>query len=150
MTLSFPYQLRNRPTASIPLGGRWVQPRPIIPVTFLGQANSWLVGSLLDTGADETVLPDLGAIKLGLDLTGAPTGTATAFGQSVTVRYALVTMRVANPHEHREWQAWLAFTTAYLRWPLLGFGGFQQFFTVAYHGDREVVELTVNSLYPGT
>jgi hypothetical protein len=44
----------------------------------------------------------------------------------------------------------VGFTTAPLRWPLLGFGAFQQSFTVAYHGDREVVELTVNSLYPGT
>jgi predicted aspartyl protease len=150
MTLSFRYQLKNRSTPSIPLGGRWVQPRPIIAVTFVGPGGTWVIDGLLDTGADETVLPDTAAATLGVDLTNAPTGTAMAFGQQVPVRYALVTIRLANPHERHEWQGWLAFTSAYLRWPLLGFGGFQQFFSVAYHGDREIVELTVNSLYPGT
>jgi hypothetical protein len=33
---------------------------------------------------------------------------------------------------------------------LYGFAGFLQFFTAKFEGDREEVELTVNSLYPGT
>ena len=37
-----------------------------------------------------------------------------------------------------------------LQRPLLGFAGFLQFFTATFHGDREEVELTVNSLYAGT
>lgn len=150
MTLSFRYQLYNRTTPSLPLGGRWVQPRPVIAVSFIGPSDTWVSDCLLDTGADETVLPDGAAATIGIDLTDAPTGTAIAFGQRVPVRYALVTIRIADHQEQREWQGCLAFTSAYLRWPLLGFGGFQQFFLVAYHGDREVVELTVNGLYPGT
>src|SRR5262245_37958657 len=150
MTLSFPCQLRNRSTPSIPLGGRWTQPRPIIAVTFIGPGGTWVSDGLLDTGADETVLPERAAVIPGLDLANVPTGTATAFGQQVPVRYALASMRIADQQEQRQWPGWLAFATAYLRWPLLGFGGFQQFFLVSYHGDREVVELTVNGLYPGT
>src|SRR5262245_1566983 len=121
MTLSFRYQLFNRPTPSLPLGGRWSQPRPVIPVTFIGPADTWLTDGLLDTGADETVLPDSAAATLGTDLANAPTGTAMAFGQRVIVRYALARIRIADQNERREWQAWLAFTSAYLRWPLLGF-----------------------------
>jgi hypothetical protein len=34
--------------------------------------------------------------------------------------------------------------------PILGFAGFLQYFTATFIGDREEVELTVNSLYPGT
>jgi predicted aspartyl protease len=150
MTLSFRYQLYNRTTPSLPLGGRWVQPRPVIAVTFVGPSDVWVSDGLLDTGADETVLPDRAVAVLGVDLTNAPTGTAVAFGQRVPVRYALATLRIADQQEQREWQGWLAFTSAYLRWPLLGFGGFQQYFVTVYHGDREIVELTVNSLYPGT
>src|SRR5262245_41704608 len=132
MTLAFRYQLINRPTPSIPLGGRWVQPRPIIPVTVIGPARTLLVDGLLDTGADETVFSESAAVSLGIDLADAPTGTARAFGQIVPVRYALATLRIADQQERREWQAWLAFTGAYLRWPLLGFGGCQQFFVAAY------------------
>jgi hypothetical protein len=66
------------------------------------------------------------------------------------VRYAQVSLRVTDGRERREWAAWAGFTPAKLLSPLLGFAGFLQFFTATFHGDREQVELTVNSLYPGT
>ena len=50
----------------------------------------------------------------------------------------------------REWEAWVGFTPVRLKRSLLGFAGFLQYFTAAFHGDREEVELTVNRLYPGT
>jgi hypothetical protein len=52
--------------------------------------------------------------------------------------------------EQREWPAWVGFTPAKLQSPLLGFAGFLQFFTATLRGDREEVELTINSLYPGS
>jgi hypothetical protein len=61
-----------------------------------------------------------------------------------------VTLRVADNQEWREWQAWVGFTSTKLRHPLLGFAGFLQYFTATLHGDREELELTVNSLYAGT
>ena len=39
---------------------------------------------------------------------------------------------------------------ARLIYPLLGFAGCLQYFRANFMGDREEVELTVNSLYPGT
>jgi hypothetical protein len=50
--------------------------------------------------------------------------------------------------EYHEWPAWVGFVKG-LRRPLLGFGGFLQFFTATFHGDDEFVELAVNRLYPG-
>jgi hypothetical protein len=44
----------------------------------------------------------------------------------------------------------VGFTPVRLNRALLGFAGCLQFFTATFHGDREEVELTVNSLYPGT
>jgi hypothetical protein len=69
---------------------------------------------------------------------------------SAPVRYATVTLRLTDGIERREWTAWVGFTRAPLRRPLLGFAGFLQFFTATFHGDREEVELAVNSLYRGT
>jgi hypothetical protein len=66
------------------------------------------------------------------------------------VRYAEVTLRIADNQEQREWKAWVGFTAARLRQPLLGYAGFLQYFTATFHGDREEVELTVNPTYPGT
>ncbi len=104
----------------------------------------------LDTGSDDTVLPERLAGLIGVDLSNAPIGQSrTANMASVTVRYAQITLRMTDGVERREWPAWVGFTPAIHR-PLLGFAGFLQFFTAAFRGDREEVELTVNSLYPGT
>jgi hypothetical protein len=66
------------------------------------------------------------------------------------LRYAVTTIRVTDGRELREWQGWVGFTAARLRFPLLGFAGFLQFFDAHFFGGREEVELTVNALYPGT
>ena len=48
------------------------------------------------------------------------------------------------------WKAWVGFTSAPLRQPLLGYAGFLQFFDATFFGQREEVELAVNSAYSGT
>ena len=151
MTMRFPYQLGRRQTASISLNGRWVQPRPIITVTLVGPNRSWAGVARVDTAADETVFSDSVATTIGIDLTTAPAGRCEAFGGvSYPVRFAIVTLRLADGVERHEWQGWVGFTPAPMRIPLLGFGGCLQYFVATCHGDREIVELTVNSLYPGT
>ena len=88
--------------------------------------------------------------QIGIDLSSAPVGAASGIGLSAALlRYAEVTLRIANGGERREWRAMVGFTSAPLKRPLLGFAGFLQFFTATFHGDREKVELAVNSLYPG-
>jgi hypothetical protein len=151
MSLCFSYKVLKTRQAVIPLGGRSERPRPVIPVTLLGPASSRLVEGLLDTGADDTVFPESLAVRVGVALTTAPEGEAKGVGQApLRVRYAEVTLRIADSGERREWRAWVGFTSAPLNRPLLGFAGFLQFFSALFLGDREAVELTVNSLYPGT
>lgn len=58
-------------------------------------------------------------------------------------------MRILRSGERREWTGWVGFTPANLPYGLLGFSGFLQFFTATFRGDRDEVELTVNSLYAG-
>jgi hypothetical protein len=91
------------------------------------------------------------AAFVGIDLSNAPVGWAsTATLTNAAVRYARLSLRITDGKEQREWPALVGFTSAKLHQPLLGFAGFLQFFTVRFHGDREQVELTINSLYSGT
>jgi hypothetical protein len=151
VSLRFPYR-RFRVRQPLPtLAGRQDRPRPLISVTVIGPSDSRLVSGLLDTGADDTLFPDALAASLGIDLSTAPALTAAGVGMVRTpYRVAEVTLRIADNQEQREWRAWVAFTSAPLRQPLLGYAGFLQFFTASFHGDREEVELTVNATYPGS
>jgi hypothetical protein len=106
---------------------------------------------LVDPGADDTVFSTALATQVGIDLSNAPSGSASGIGLvSSSLLHARVKLRIATATEHREWEAWVGFTTTQLRFPLLGFAGFLQYFTATFHGDTEQLELTVNATYPGT
>jgi hypothetical protein len=123
----------------------------LIIVSVIGPGNTFPTEGLLDTGADDTVFFESLARFIGIDLSNAPIGQATtATLTDASIRYARVILRMTDGKEQREWPAWVGFTPVQLLSPLLGFAGFLQFFTATFHGDREQVELTVNSLYPGT
>src|SRR4051812_23857414 len=151
MALTFAYRFHPGPAPVWALGGRTGRPRPVVTVGVLGPTASWTGTALLDTGADDTVFPGDVAALIGLDLTNAPAGTASGVGMTTSpIRYAEVRLRLTDGHEFREWPARVGFTSAPLKRGLLGFAGFFQFFTTTFDGDRELVELAINALYPGT
>jgi hypothetical protein len=118
---------------------------------LVGPAQSWLTRAVLDTAGDDTVFPDLVARRIGLDLTNAPAGFGRGAGLAgIPLKYAQIVLRLTDGREFREWPGWVGFTPAPLFYPMLGFAGCLQFFAALFLGDREEVELTVNSLYPGT
>jgi predicted aspartyl protease len=120
-------------------------------VTLIGPADSRFREGLLDSGADDTVFPESLAADIGVDLTNAPARQlSTAARTAHPLRYAQVTLRIFDGGERREWPAWVGFTPARLKQPLLGIAGFLQFFDTNLRGALEVAELTVNSSYPGT
>lgn len=65
------------------------------------------------------------------------------------MRYGQVTLRLADANEARERVGWVGFSQAPLWRPLLGHVGVLEFFTATFHGDREIVELTINGKYQG-
>jgi hypothetical protein len=151
MSLRFPYLQVAKGQPIVALGGKVHRPRPVIGVTMIGPSGAVPYDGLLDSGADDTLFPEDVAALIGIDLTNAPRGTASAYGHSVIpVRYAEATLRIADNQERREWRAWVSFAPVVRRYALLGYAGFLQYFTATFHGDREEVELTVNSIYPGT
>jgi hypothetical protein len=106
---------------------------------------------MIDSGADDTVFPESVAAIIGIDLTQAPTGQAAGIGgQPLLVRFAHLELRITDGTEFRAWPACVGFVGGGSRSALLGHAGFLQYFTTTFYGDREEVELTVNSTYPGT
>jgi hypothetical protein len=149
MTFPFRHYRVRQPIRT--LNGLLYRPRPVINVSVMAAGGSRLVEGLLDTGADDTLFPADLAEDLGIDLSGAPTMQGAGFGMTAyTVHLVEVALRIADNKEQREWKAWVGFTSAPLRQPLLGYAGFLQFFDATFFGQREEVELTVNSAYSGT
>jgi hypothetical protein len=118
---------------------------------MVGATKTWVGLGLLDSGSDDTVFPDHVAAGLGTDLSQAPAATASGIGLiGVRILLAEVVLRITDGQEFREWAARVGFTATPMKRALLGHAGVLQFFTAAFHGDREEVELTVNRSYPGT
>jgi hypothetical protein len=63
---------------------------------------------------------------------------------------ASIHLCVADNNERREWPAIVGFAPVGRRLPVLGFAGFLEYFTAIFHGDSQIVQLTINSLYPGS
>lgn len=149
MSLNFHYRLQRvgRPVHS--LGGRFVRPRPLVPVVLIGPQGSHFIDAKLDTAADDTIFPVRFAPLVGIDLTGATAGEAAGVtGIPIPVHYVQAELEISSGSETRRWPATIAFGK--VANALLGFAGCLQFFTATFHGDQERVELTVNSLYPGS
>jgi len=151
MALRFNYRHYQTPHPVVALGGQTFRPRPVVTIAVLGPTGSVPKDALLDTGSDDTTFLENVAISIGLDLTHAPVRYLTGIGPAgYRIRYAQVRLRLTDGVEYRDWPAWVGFTDAPLPFPTLGFAGCLQFFSEGFHGDRQEVELAVNSLYPGT
>jgi len=118
---------------------------------IIGTAHGSIVrDGLLDTGANDTVCPDVLAPLLGLDLTNAPEGEATGAGGPVLiVRYATVRLRITDMKETCEWDAIVGFAPLGMSRVLLGQTGFLQYFDVSLLNPFREIILTPNSSFPG-
>ncbi len=151
MSMRFSYRRFNSLQPVWSLGGGNQRPRPVVLVSILGPTGTDVRRALLDTGADDTVFEESVATTIGLDLSTARTGQCIgASGAVVPVRYAQVNLRLTDGNEFRSWPAQVGFTPALAGFSLLGFAGCLQFFDALFLGEAQAVELTVNTLYPGT
>jgi hypothetical protein len=106
MSLRFHYKLIPTGYSVLTLGGRYVRPRPIIPVTLIGPVTQYSQNAFLDTGSDDTVFPEGVAAAIGVDLTQAPVGRATGIGLVGSIlRFAEVSIQVTDGKELRVWDS---------------------------------------------
>jgi len=92
MTLSFRYKRVKRPN------NKEIK-SPSIPVTLSGKGGKYRFIALLDSGADISVVPQVVAELLGLDLTGSKE-EARGIGGVVPAVQSNVTLEIGKAHEN--------------------------------------------------
>jgi hypothetical protein len=143
--VKFPYVGLPTRRPVFPLGGIHVRHRPLVPVHIIRPQVLAPLDACIDSASDDTVFPERLARRLGIELTGAPQGEAQVVGSTpFPVRYAQVTLLLADGFETCEWEAIVGFTAAPLRWPLLGQAGVLEYFDTNLLGARREVILQPN------
>ncbi len=145
--MRFPY----RPFEVIPTPAQPGVPiiyRPLIPVRVIGSTGDLTLLGLLDTGADETLLPGFIVPHIGVHIDPESRAQFRGVGgQLVTVSYGRADLEVRTRQRSYRWSATLAFLEASTM-PILGHAGFLQYFTATFNGPRRRVTLTANDTLP--
>jgi hypothetical protein len=106
--------------------------------------------ALVDTGADETLLPLSLAELLGVELDREATSLATGIsGDKLTIHYGDVELQIGAGNDEIKWRATVGFVD--FGGPdqeviILGHGGCLDFFTAIFNGELAELELVPNSL----
>src|SRR5579862_2146953 len=119
--LQFPYQdepLTGPPPPSLSTNAmvRW---RPLVPVAIVGPTGKrrFFLRALLDPGADDTVFP----VAVAADINAAlrsPSGHGIRWrGQAFPMRFADVTLELADGSSAYCWPAIVAFSQAPIKYP---------------------------------
>ena len=156
MMLRLPYQPvmldpTKPPPPSLPSGAqvRW---RPLIRIRILGPTKRhWDCDkALVDSGADDTLIP-LDVAKLIAAQLLPDQGHGHSWrGTRHSMRFAKVELELTDDVSVWRWPALVAFTTAPLRYPLLGHCGFFEYIEAKFLDASRIIELEPNSAYPGT
>src|SRR4051812_11979161 len=95
--------------------------RPLVNLEVLGPGGSVWTRVLLDSGSDDVVFPIGLATRLGVNLSGIPTGTASGVGGSpIAIQFAPVIMRLTDGIEVCRWRALVGFSSALTSHALFG------------------------------
>ena len=125
--------------------------RPIVPVTLVGPANRRHGAyAVLDTGSDDCLFPIGFLVRIG----GTPrpeTGHHVTWrGSTHPILYANISLMLADDTSTYSWPTIAAFTSAPIKFSLLGLAGCLQYFDARFRGADRTVELEANWTYPGT
>jgi hypothetical protein len=126
---------------------RW---RPLVPLSAIGPKGlvRQFGRALVDSGADDTVLPLAVVGRLGVALLPDTGHRIRWRGQPHPLRFGRVVLGLSDGQTTYEWPAVVAFSPAPIAYPLLGNAGCLEFFDVRFRGAARVVELVPNGSYP--
>ena len=127
--------------------------RPEIRVTVHGPNGSRGLRALVDTGSDNTILPEAVARTLGIRLRAGKGPRATAFGgHAIALSYADVDLELAHAEQRLRWSARVFFVAgdAADESLILGHQGFLDYFTATFDGEQCALELEANSYLPSS
>ncbi len=150
--MKFPYRsYQVMPTPTLPGG---ILSRPEIPLHITGPGGTISVLALVDTGADETLLPrsvgdDVGAIID--DSIRWPLGGIA--GQEIHASPGEVELKLMGPDRSYRWTV----TVAFVSFPdpadeqaILGHAGFLASFRALFDGESGELEIQPVATFPGT
>lgn len=144
--------LTGSPPPSLPAGAsaRW---RPLVPVRVYGPSGRvrFFPRALLDPGADDTIFPlDLVPL-LGISLRADAGHTVRWRGQAHSLRFGDVELELSDESGSIwRWPATIGFSSAPIRYPILGIAGCLIYFDALFRGDDPMVELETNRAFVGT
>jgi hypothetical protein len=147
--MRFPYTLNVVP--SIDTGDEIVLLRPEVPLRIYGPLGHVDVLALVDTGADNSILPLAIASDLAIKTMPGKGPGATAFGgQRIALSFAEVEIEPTEDGNAIRWRARLYFAD----FPdekavVLGHEGFLDYFTATFIGEDCVLNLEPNDNIPG-
>ncbi len=143
-----------RYSTSIPslLRGGAIRYRPVISLTVIGPAGKETPYALVDTGSDDVVFPIDLAHRLGIDLSQAPQRQSQGVGSAggVAVLFAPVILSLSDSVQTVRWRATVGFTSASLRFCLLGVAGGLEFFQTILDVPQRTLELHPHATLPAT
>jgi len=125
--------------------------RPEVRIRLHGPNGSEDFLGLVDTGADNTILPESVAHALGIPLVPGKGPAARAFGgQEIAISYADVDLELIHADGPLRWRARVYFLAdpADEEALILGHQGFLDYFTATFVGEECVLELVPNSYLP--
>lgn len=126
--------------------------RPVITIRIAGPQAAARWDALVDTGADETLLPLSLSQLLGVDLDGRPTSQAAGIsGDKLTIYYGEVALQISSGNETVEWRdmvGFVEFENADDEVIVLGHGACLDYFTATFDGERAELTLQANGLLP--
>lgn len=140
-------QLPVEPTPASPEG---MIHRPYIPLVVHGPRTSATVIALVDTGADETILPAYVLTEIGgkyeRDQQARFRGVG---GHLVTVNYSQVSLALDHADGEYRWSAKVGFLEG-KQVAILGTKGFLEHFNATFNADHLYLKLQPSKAFPGS
>jgi predicted aspartyl protease len=126
--------------------------RPVISVTISGPHSTARWDALVDTGADETLLPMSLAEALGVELDPRLTSQAAGIsGEVLRIHYGDVDFQIEAGADSISWSTmvgFVEFSSSKDEVIVLGHGGCLDYFTAIFDGEHAELELIPNSTLP--
>ena len=126
--------------------------RPVITIKIAGPKAEARWDALVDTGADETLLPLSLAELLGVELNQDVTSQAAGIsGDKLTIQYGDIELQITDGDEKAIWRTTVGFVdfgSTDDEVIVLGHGGCLDYFIANFDGEAAELVLTPNALLP--